>query len=161
LVTLSACQTHFGDEKMVRNLAVQPGDELVGLEQAFFRAGTPSLLSTLWSVEEQSTADLMGKFYTLLKQGVPKAEALRQAQVAMQTHEKYSHPYYWAGFVLVGDPGAAASIHSVAHAPTVDQPRNVLLYTSLVTILSIMFIVRWRRKAVLLGLSNNHQNREV
>jgi len=98
LVVLSACQTHLGE--------LSGGDELVGLERAFIRAGSPSLLTTLWSVDDAATAELMGWFYTHLRAGVSKAEALRLAQ--LQTQKEYPEPYYWAGFVLVGDTGPPA-----------------------------------------------------
>lgn len=95
LVVLSACQTHLGD--------LSEGDDLVGLERAFFRAGTSSLLTTLWPVDDQATALLVQGFYTRLRAGTPRAESLRQAQ--QETRAAFPHPYYWAGFVLVGDPG--------------------------------------------------------
>jgi len=95
LVVLSACETHLGK--------LSSGDELVGLERAFIRAGTPSLLSTLWSVDDAATAELMKRFYTHLQTGLSKGEALRLAQLG--TREEYPEPYYWAGFVLVGDYG--------------------------------------------------------
>jgi len=95
LVVLSACQTHLG--------ALSAGDELVGLERAFIRAGSPSLLTTLWPVDDAATAALMERFYTHLRAGVPKAGALRLAQVEMRV--EHPEPYYWAGFVLVGDAG--------------------------------------------------------
>jgi len=95
LVVLSACETHLGE--------LSRGDELVGLERAFVRAGSPSLLTTLWPVDDAATAELMERFYTHLRAGVPKAEALRLAQ--METRAEHPEPYYWAGFVLVGDYG--------------------------------------------------------
>jgi len=95
LVVLSACETHLGE--------LSSGDELIGLERAFIRAGTPSILSTLWSVDDAATARLMRLFYTHLKAGVSKGDALRLAQ--METRDEYPEPYYWAGFVLVGDHG--------------------------------------------------------
>jgi CHAT domain-containing protein/Tfp pilus assembly protein PilF len=95
LVVLSACQTHLGE--------LSAGDELVGLERAFVRAGSPSLLSTLWPVDDAATAVLMERFYSHLRAEVPKAEALRLAQ--LETRAENPQPYYWAGFVLVGDAG--------------------------------------------------------
>jgi len=95
LVVLSACQTHLGE--------LTRGDDLVGLERAFFRAGTPTLLTTLWPVDDEATAAFMTSFYTHLREGAPKAEALRMAQ--QETRQVFVEPYYWAGFVLVGDPG--------------------------------------------------------
>jgi CHAT domain-containing protein/Tfp pilus assembly protein PilF len=95
LVVLSACQTNLGE--------LSEGDELVGLTRAFIFAGTPSVVASLWSVEDESTALLMERFYTHLRDGMGKAEALRQAQ--LEVREQYPNPHYWAGFVLSGDGG--------------------------------------------------------
>lgn len=94
LVVLSACETHLGQ--------LSSGDELVGLERAFLRAGASSLLSTLWPVDDVATAYFMEAFYTHLRADVPKAEALRRAQ--HETRRAYPDPYFWAGMVLVGAP---------------------------------------------------------
>ena len=74
LVVLSGCETGLG--KLSR------GDEIVGLTRAFIYAGTPSVVASLWKVEDQSTAALMGSFYKNLKTK-SKAEALRQAQLEL------------------------------------------------------------------------------
>jgi len=96
LVTLSACETALSK--------IQGGDDLVGLSRSFIYAGSPSLLATLWKVDDQSTAILMEKFYDNWKnKGLSKPEALRQAQIALKAIPKYSHPYYWAPFVMIGD----------------------------------------------------------
>ncbi|GAH04847.1 unnamed protein product, partial [marine sediment metagenome] len=95
LVTLSACQTGINENS--------PGDELVGLTRAFLYAGAPSVIVSLWSVNAKSTQELMLEFYKLLKSGKDKATALQKAQVKIMDKEEYSHPYYWAPFVLVGD----------------------------------------------------------
>jgi len=98
LVTLSACETGLG--KLSR------GEGLMGLTRAFLYAGTPSLLVSLWSVDE-STSRIMQYFYQNLKNGMAKAEALRQAKVKLiKTREggiSFSHPFLWAPFVLVGE----------------------------------------------------------
>ncbi|MBX3000578.1 MAG: CHAT domain-containing protein [Caldilineaceae bacterium] len=94
LVVLSACETHLGQ--------LSSGDELVGLERAFLRAGASSLLSTLWPVDDVATAYFMESFYTHLRADLPKAEALRRAQ--QETRHAYPEPYFWAGMVLVGAP---------------------------------------------------------
>lgn len=93
LVVLSACETQLG--------ALSSGDEVVGMTRAFFFAGTPSIVSTLWAVDDQATNIFMEKFYMNLQDGMAKKEALRQAQIAMRSD--YPNPYYWAGFVLNGD----------------------------------------------------------
>jgi len=92
LVILSACETGLGH--------LTNGDEMVGLSRAFIYAGTPSVISSLWMVEDESTSFLMERFYTHL-QKKNKAKSLRMAQ--LETKEKYEHPLYWAPFVLVGD----------------------------------------------------------
>lgn len=93
---LSACETQLGE--------LSAGDEVVGLTRAFFFAGTPSVIATLWSVDDRPTALLMEHFYRQLRAGVSKAQALRMAQQEVRQH--YPSPYYWAGFVLSGDAGA-------------------------------------------------------
>ena len=95
LVVLSACETHLGKQSR--------GDDIIGLTRAFMYAGTPSVIASLWKVDDRATSDLMAIFYTYLKRGKSKAEALRIAQI--KTRDRYPHPYYWAAFVLTGDPG--------------------------------------------------------
>lgn len=95
LVVLSACQTQLG--------AQSKGDDIVGLNRAFIYAGASSVIASLWRVDDQATSFLMKAFYGNLKRGLSKAAALQVAQIA--TRKKYPHPYYWAAFVLTGDPG--------------------------------------------------------
>ena len=96
LVVLSACQTGLG--KLVR------GEGIVGLTRAFMYAGTPTVMVSLWSVSDISTATLMKEFYgKLVKENLSKTEALRNAQLTMLADEKFAHPFYWAPFVIFGD----------------------------------------------------------
>jgi CHAT domain-containing protein/tetratricopeptide (TPR) repeat protein len=108
LVTLSACQTG--------RTVVQGGDELAGLMKAFLSAGAASVVLSLWSVEDHSTAQLMEAFYRNLAGGQSKGAALRNAQqhfldcvggdaATNSDRALYRHPYFWAPFFLVGDPG--------------------------------------------------------
>ncbi len=97
LVVLSACETGLGQQ--VR------GEGLVGFTRAFFYAGARSLAVSLWLVPDNSTPELMRALYQRLQGGDSKAEALRQAKLAMIARGRYAHPFYWAPFVLVGDPG--------------------------------------------------------
>lgn len=97
LVTLSACHTGVN--------AIFPGDELQGLMRGFLYAGTPSMVVSLWAVNDRSTTELMREMYTNLKAGQTKSKAIRKAQLAIK--EAYGHPYYWAPFVLMGDTGSA------------------------------------------------------
>ena len=98
LVMLSACETGLGKERR--------GEGVMGLTRAFMYAGAPTVGVSLWSVADKSTADLMTDFYKrLLSTGenTTSSSALRGAQLAMISGKKYSAPFYWAPFVLVGD----------------------------------------------------------
>ncbi|MBX3013775.1 MAG: CHAT domain-containing protein [Caldilineaceae bacterium] len=97
LVTLSACQTG--------RHVIGGGDELLGIMRAFLYAGAASLVATLWSVEDHSTATLMRLFYTQLMNGTTKGAALRQAQLSCLADQRQAHPFFWAPFFLVGDAG--------------------------------------------------------
>jgi len=92
LVTLSACETGMSE--------IAPGDELVGLARGFFAAGAPSLLVSLWPVDDNATAELMSRFYTLLLDGHGPAAALRLAQT--EALHQYGHPFFWSPFMLMG-----------------------------------------------------------
>ncbi len=92
LTVLSACETGMS--------AVWEGDELLGLARGFLYAGTPSLVVSLWTVNDRSTAQLMRRFYQELQLGVSKSKALRQA--VLEVKAEFPHPYYWAPFVLMG-----------------------------------------------------------
>jgi CHAT domain-containing protein/tetratricopeptide (TPR) repeat protein len=96
LVVLSACDTALGRE--VR------GEGLIGLTQGFMAAGARSLVASLWQVPDRATAELMARFYGhLLNDGLRPAEALRRAQLWAASEPRYRDPYFWGGFVLVGD----------------------------------------------------------
>jgi tetratricopeptide (TPR) repeat protein len=92
LVALSACETGVS--------AVAPGDELLGLVRGFLYAGAPTLLLSLWTVDDAATAELMRDFYTSLRAGSRPAAALRSAQLR-QMRER-PHPFFWSPFVITG-----------------------------------------------------------
>ena len=79
------------------------GDELVGLTRAFLYAGAPSVVTTLWSIEDQASAELKASFYGHLRAVMSNAEALRAAQVELLQQEEWQSPYDWASFTLAGD----------------------------------------------------------
>ncbi|MBD2447553.1 CHAT domain-containing protein [Nostoc sp. FACHB-152] len=96
LVVLSACQTGLGEE-------VQ-GEGLVGLTRGFMYAGSPRVVVSLWSVDDQATSELMKLFYEkMLKAKLKPAAALRAAQIEIWRSQKYTAPYYWAAFTLQGE----------------------------------------------------------
>lgn len=94
LVVLSACQTGRG--------RVLRGEGVIGLTRAFAYAGAASVCTSLWNVSDESTALLMSEFYHLLKGATDKGRALTEAQEATMADDRFSHPFFWAPFVLVG-----------------------------------------------------------
>jgi CHAT domain-containing protein len=126
LVVLSACETGLGGK-------LGNGEEILGLGYQMQRAGARAAIASLWSVNDGGTQALMNAFYAILKKGnITKAEALRQAQIALitkdlsavgvprgqeawievvstrtglppQVSNNLNHPYYWAPFILIGN----------------------------------------------------------
>ena len=92
LVTLSACETGLGK--------VLNGDDVLGLTRGFLYAGTSNVAASHWPVDDLATAELMKRFYQNLIKGVPKRDALRQAQIEIR--REFPHPFYWAAFFLTG-----------------------------------------------------------
>jgi CHAT domain-containing protein/tetratricopeptide (TPR) repeat protein len=92
LVTLSACES-------ARN-RVLAGDELLGLARGFLGAGAATLVASLWLVQDETTSWMMERWYALMRDGAGRSTALREAQLALKA--RYTHPYYWAPFVLIG-----------------------------------------------------------
>ncbi len=96
LAVLSACETGRGH--------LGAGEGLIGLTWAMFIAGVPATVVSQWKVESASTRDLMLAFHRrLLASKTTRAEALRQAALMLMKKPETGHPFYWAGFVLVGD----------------------------------------------------------
>ena len=96
LVVLSACQTGLGRE--------MKGEGLVGLSRAFMYAGAPRVVASLWQVDDFATAELMKRFYRgVLVDRLRPAAALAAAQREMRRHARSGSPYYWAGFMVIGD----------------------------------------------------------
>jgi hypothetical protein len=95
LVVLSSCESAGGREHL--------GEGVAGLSTAFLAAGVPAVIATLWPVDDRITADLMLRLYDRLARGEPAGEALRQAQLEIRARPATRHPYYWAGFTLIGD----------------------------------------------------------
>ncbi len=97
LVVLSACQTARGH--------IGAGEGVIGIAWAFFVAGVSTTVVSQWKVESASTAALMISFHRHLKaaNGTSKAHALRQAALDLLKDKSYQHPFYWAGFVMIGN----------------------------------------------------------
>ena len=97
LAVLSACQTARG--------WVGAGEGVIGMSWALFVSGVPTTVASQWKVDSASTTSLMIDFHRRLRmrRANTKAEALRQATLVLLKSERYRHPFYWAGFVMIGD----------------------------------------------------------
>jgi CHAT domain-containing protein len=100
LAVLSACNSGNGK--------LNKGEGILSLSTGFQYAGVPSIIMTHWDVNDKFSAELMSNFYANLAQGMTKNKALHQAKlkIIQQENALYSHPYYWAGFTLIGNETA-------------------------------------------------------
>ena len=100
LTVLSSCNSGTGK--------LQKGEGVMSLARGFIYAGCPSIVMTLWEVEDKSGVEMMRNFYHYLKKGYVKDEALRKAKLEFLQHANMenAHPYFWSAFVNIGDPGA-------------------------------------------------------
>jgi CHAT domain-containing protein len=99
LAVLSACETANG--------RISPGEGVIGLSWAFFVAGTRSMVVSQWKANSASTSELMTTFYQNLhsdqnESQKSKAQAIRLAALTLLRDDRYRHPFYWAGFVMIG-----------------------------------------------------------
>lgn len=93
MVCLSACETGLGEVKV--------GDGIIGLNRAFMVAGARHVGVTLWSVDDEATAEFMASMYKKVERnGMTYEQAYRRTKAEFQRSEDYSHPYYWSAFVL-------------------------------------------------------------
>ncbi|MEL6675009.1 MAG: CHAT domain-containing protein, partial [Bacteroidota bacterium] len=98
LAVLSAC--HSGEGPW------ENGEGYMSLSRAFRYAGCPNIVMSLWQAEDAASQQIMREFYAHLSQGMAKHEALRQAKLNYLAHGHLTHPFFWAGYVMVGDAQA-------------------------------------------------------
>ena len=127
LVTLSACNTGFGK--------IKKGEGVMSLSRAFAYAGSPNSLVSLWPASDKSSPIVMESFYQNLADGMPKDEALRKAKLDYleSTPEKGTHPFYWSGFVFIGNP------------QPIDTSSNIWLWILISTVLLVLVFVLTKR----------------
>ncbi len=130
LAVLTACETGAGRQ--------DAGEGVRSLGYSFAYAGCPSLVMSLWRIDEQSSSSIIARFYELLSEGMPKHEALRQAKLDHLAHAEgeLAMPYYWAGLVLVGDMEPVA----------MNGTGEAVWIAVLMTVLLLVGIVLWWRR---------------
>ena len=101
LVTLSACETALSGGLLSD---VPAGDEWVGLNQAFLAAGTPTVMASLWPIDDGVSGDFIQGFYSELNKRPGKARALADIQRRFLLNPSTRHPFFWAPFTVFGDP---------------------------------------------------------
>jgi len=127
MVVLSACNTGLGQH--------QKGEGVMSLGRAFRHAGTQNVIMSLWQANDETTSEIMTSFYTHLKEGIPKAEALRNAKLAYLSSGVNVFPHFWGSFVLLGD----------------DQPleiqskRSLPIWTLGVMLMLLILVFIWQR----------------
>lgn len=106
LAVLSACETGYGK--------FERGEGIMSLARSFMHAGVPSLVVSLWQVNDYSTAQIMQLFYKELQKGSTKSAALQKAKLHYIQHsgEIAAHPAFWAAFIQLGDTGALKFQHA-------------------------------------------------
>jgi CHAT domain-containing protein len=135
LVVLSACDTALGKDVK--------GEGLVSLTRGFMYAGSSSVVTSLWKVDDRATAKLMKHFYEyMLRDGMPPSAALRSAKQKVRGEAAWNAPFFWAGFTIQGE--YKVRIVTPAHSSS----RDVLVVSlALVFISSGGIILQRRRRA--------------
>jgi CHAT domain-containing protein/predicted negative regulator of RcsB-dependent stress response len=133
LVVLSACDTALGQDVK--------GEGLVSLTRGFMYAGSRSVVTSLWKVDDRATAKLMTHFYqAMLQDGMTPAAALRSAKQKIRGEKAWSAPFFWAGFVLQGEYKERIVVRSDP------WPRTVLVLPVALILLSGGVIILQRRR---------------
>lgn len=133
LAVLSGCESALG--------RASSGEGVLGLTSAFLSAGVPVVVSTSWPVDDDVTAKLMTAFYRGLAAGSPVSTALRLAKEEMRNDPGTRHPFYWAGFVVVGDGSLDVAVRR-------SDPRlPVRALTVILFMLSLVVLVLFRLDA--------------
>jgi len=134
LVVLSGCESALG-----RGVV---GEGVAGLTSAFLSAGVPAVVATLWAIDDEVGADLMREFYGALSAGESVARALSRAQTAIRARNETRHPFFWAGYVVVGDGSVTVELETQTQILTAGR----LAAMALLVVLSAGLWSRIRRK---------------
>ena len=114
------------------------GEGVIGLGGAFLSAGVKTVVASLWPIDDDGTTKLMRTFYDELASGSTIAEALRNAQLAMAAQSATHQPFYWAGFVVIGDGTGTVALERRA---SVAGDRTIVILGVVGLLSAIAFIV--------------------
>jgi len=130
LAILTACETG--------KPTYQAGEGMISLAHAFNYAGSESILTSLWKIDEKSSAEIIEKFYSYIKKGLPKDDALQKAKLdyIATAQGRTIAPQYWAGLVLIGDTTPI----ELGNSP------NLIFWLGIATLVLILFIIFFKRK---------------
>jgi hypothetical protein len=130
---LSACNTGTGK--------LERGEGIISLARGFFYSGIPSVVMTLWEIEDHSSADLITLFYENLKKGMTKDVAMQQAKLdyLQGSDQLHSHPYFWAGFVVIGKTEPLPSSYPV-------PIRNLFIWIALPVLLITCALFLYKKR---------------
>ncbi len=136
LVVLSACNTSIGD--------IVYGEGVMSLARGFFYSGANTVVSSLWETNDKVTAEIMDSFYSHIKKGASKADALHQAKLDYINTSSLSKqsPYYWAPFILIGE--ADSSLYT-------PYSKSFYILITIVIMLIICILYIKRKKIFFLG----------
>lgn len=134
MVVLSACETNLGQYFR--------GEGVYSLARSFAYAGSHSIITSLWKVNQRSAAMTMEVFYTNLKKGINKAESMQKAKLdIIQKDAIMAHPYYWAGFIVLGNEDAVALVN-----PSLLKPYQKILIIIGIIVFSAFIFYRFQGK---------------
>jgi CHAT domain-containing protein len=136
MVTLSACNTGSGK--------LQKGEGIMSLARGFIYAGVPSVVMTLWEVQDKSGYEIMRRFYQHLKDGHPKDVALQKAKIEFikGSNMLKAHPYFWSSYILSGD---SSTLQINESAWNINYAAFAIIIAAIL-LASLIFLKRKKRK---------------
>jgi CHAT domain-containing protein len=141
LAVLGACETGSGQ--------IRKGEGILSLARAFAYAGCPSVVTTLWKANDETTSFLTIRLHHYLSQGMSTDRALQQARLDFfksSIFPKYDHPYYWANYTLLGN-----------YNPVMPDGGRSMAVWGLLFVVSIGLLVFWQRKRLVRSLKQKEQ----
>ncbi len=141
LVVLSACETGVGE--------IRQGEGVYSLQRAFREAGAKSVLATLWKVDDQATQLFMEKFYKRYMSGESAQKAVRDTQLEFLGSKRYSHPFYWSSFVMIGGNSSDLAQEHIANVEEKELENfaiSLILVTMIILVIALLILVHIKKE---------------